>query len=371
MRKVAILTNIVPPYRLPLFNGVGEQVELDVLVCSDNEKNRQWNLTTERKFKIKKLFGLTLTFRNNLNDYRFIYLKFSILFYLIFNRPYKLVIGDASLTSFMAAVCCRILKIDYIWWNETLPNTPIKKGLLGKVRGYCIRNAVHHFVSGTLAKEFIINYGVDEGIITIIPDAVDNEKYIEYNNILQPLRDDIKNDYGFDQDDYTLLYVGQFIERKNIFLMLEAYRGVYEDDKKVKFIMVGGGELKDKIIQYKEEHGLEGLAVLDFMEPEKLAELYTISNVLILVSKSEPWGMVINEAMCFGVPIIASKNVGASADLVDTNTGLIIDNNCNVVDLIIALQNSRVENWETDTIKEKISSWDNAIAIKGVLRNVV
>ncbi|RCW47883.1 glycosyltransferase family 4 protein [Paenibacillus prosopidis] len=369
MRKIAILTNIVPPYRLPLFNGIGDRVELEVIVCTDKEKNRKWSITKERKFKTKKLFGLTLTLRNNLNDYRFIYLKFSILFYLIFHRPYKLIIGDASLTSFMAAICCKVLKIDYIWWNETLPYTPINQGMLGKVRGYCIRNAVHHYVSGSLAKEFIINYGVDEGLITIVPDAVDNDKYFDLHELLQPQSNEIKSKYGINRDDNTMLYVGQFIERKNIQLMLDAYREIYEDDKCVKFIMVGGGELKDKIFQYKVEHGLKGLIVLDFMEPEKLAELYTIANVLILVSNSEPWGMVVNEAMCFKVPVILSKYVGAGADLIDNSTGQIIYD-LNVSTLIENIKKIQVMNYDGTIIMNRVSHWNNSTAVERVIKEL-
>jgi len=124
MKKIAILTNIIAPYRLPLFNGIADQSKLDVLICKESEKNREWEINKQQKFKIVKLRGLELTLKNSLGDYRFIYLKISILFYLIFKRPAYLIIGDASFTSYIAALICNILHIKYVWWNEILPFTP-------------------------------------------------------------------------------------------------------------------------------------------------------------------------------------------------------------------------------------------------------
>lgn len=369
MKRIALLTNIIPPYRLPLFNGIGEQVELDVLVCTDNEKNRSWHVNDQYKFNVKKLHGITLSLRNDLNDYRFIYMKFSILFYLIKNRPHKLVIGDASLTSYFAALCCKALKINYIWWNETLPFTPIKQGLLGKLRRFSIKNAMHHFVSGTLAKEFILNYGIEEKKITVIPDAVDNEKYIEYYSKLKPIRNEIRIRYGITKDDFTMLYVGQFIDRKNIQLMLDTYRELYKSDKNIKFILVGGGELERKIKQYKEEHNLDGLIILDFLESDKLAELYTIADVLLLISKSEPWGMVVNEAMCFGVPVVVSKFVGAGADLVNIRTGFIVKE-LQIMNLVNAMFQLKSSDFDKLTITEKVNSWSNERAINNAIKNL-
>lgn len=370
MKKVAILTNIVPPYRLPLFNGITEKVDLDILVCANNEKNRNWELNKDNKFNVKTLFGFSFSLKNKLNDYRFIYLKFGVLFYLLLNNPDKLIIGDASWTSYFAAFCCKVLGIDYIWWNETLPYTPIKKGIIDKFRSYSIKNASHHFVSGTLAKEFIMDYGVDENRITIIPDAVDNKKYFEYYKENEPFSKEIRSYYGFNSNDFVILYVGQFIERKNIKIMLEAYEDLYEKDKKIKFIMVGGGSLKSKILKYKQKNHLKGLIVEDFMSSNELAKLYTIADLMILVSKSEPWGMVVNEAMCFGVPVLLSENVGAGADLVNDDTGLIVSESVNKKELVKNIEIIIEKEWNVRLIQNRISDWNNLVAIKRVINHV-
>jgi glycosyltransferase involved in cell wall biosynthesis len=369
LKRIAILTNIVPPYRLPLFNGISEKVCLDVLVCTDNEKNRKWSTNTKQRFKVKKLHGVSLTLRNSMNDYRFIYLKFSILIYLLFKRPDKVVIGDASLTSYLAAFFCKVLGIKYIWWNEVLPFTPIRYGFLGKLRNFSIRNASHHFVSGTLAKEFIQNYGINQESITIIPDAVDNARYFELHKKLAPSSQEIRRKYAINPDDFVMLYVGQFIERKNIQLMLDSYKKLLEQDERNKFILVGGGELKEKILQFKEEHMLDGLIVLDFMEAEKLAELYSISDVLILISKSEPWGMVVNESMCFGVPVVASKYVGAGADLINEDTGIVIDE-VNLENLVHGVNKVKKTAKCKSKIINEISNWNNKVAVESFLRGL-
>ncbi|EKN66451.1 glycosyl transferase, group 1 [Neobacillus bataviensis LMG 21833] len=369
MKKIAVLTNIIPPYRLPLFNGVGEKVKLDILICTKNEKNRSWDIPRTSNFKVKKLFGISVTLKNNLNDYRFIYLKFSILFYLLFKRPDQLIIGDASFTSYFAALCCKILGVKYIWWNETLPFTPINKGKVDKLRKFSIKNANHHFVSGTLAKEFILNYGVSKNNITVIPDAVDNEMYFNFSQKFQPYKEEIKDSMGILKDDFVLIYVGQFIDRKNINLMLEAYKELYSHDKTIKFIMVGGGELTSNIFSFKEKYNLDGLIIKDFMPSEELARLYVVSDLLLLVSESEPWGMVVNEAMCFGIPVLLSRYVGAGADLVNKNTGEILyDINKEVLSKTILDMKKRTFNEKI--ILDKVYKWNNKHAIRSFLQEL-
>ena len=371
MKKIAILTNIIPPYRLPLFNGIAKTHKLDVLICKENEENRNWKIESNNLFNIVKLRGIDLTLRNSLGDYRFIYLKFTVVFYLLFKRPDYIIIGDASFTSYLTAFFCKILHIKYMWWNEVLPFTPISKGFVDKLRAYSIRNANHHFVSGTLAKEFIKSYGIKESSITIIPDAIDNDKYFSLYKKYKSQRDKLREEYKIKANEFVFLYVGQFIKRKNIILMLEAFYKAYKEDNNLKFILVGGGEEFETIKKFVKVNNLENSIITkEFVEIEELSQIYTISDSLIIVSESEPWGMIVNEAMCFGLPILASYTVGASADLVDEKSGIVVEeyNDCDI--LYKNMLKIKDIQWDCNYIQKKVLNWNNEIGIKRISNDI-
>lgn len=364
MKKIAILTNIVPPYRLPLFNGIAKENKVDILICKEKEKNREWKSEDNNLFNVIKLRGIELSLRNSLGDYRFIYLKFTVIFYLVFKKPDYIIIGDASLTSYLAALTCKALKIKYIWWNEILPFTPTSQGIIGKLRKFSIQHANHHFVSGTLAKEFIKSYGIKEDMITIIPDAVDNELYINYYNQFKDDRDQLRSSFGIEEQDFVFLYVGQFIKRKNILLLLKAFKEAKKHDTSLKLFLVGGGEDYEEITLFVKNNDLETSVIIqEFLQIQELSKIYTVCDSLVIISESEPWGMVVNEAMCFGLPVLASYTVGAAADLIDNKSGIIINDYRNISEITLTLLNMKNKKWDKRYIQKKVLSWNNEVAI--------
>jgi len=368
MKKIAILTNIITPYRLSLLNIIAKYYRLDVLVCKENEINRKWKINSHQRFNIIKLKGFELTLKNSLNDYRFIYLKFSILFYLIFKKPECLIIGDASFTSYFAAFLCNVLKIKYIWWNEILPFTPINKGLVEKMRNYAIKNASHHFVSGTLAKKFIQNYGIEDNKISIIPNAIDNQKYFKYYRKYKNQRESLRKKYYILKNDFVFLYVGQFIERKNIDIILKSFKQAYDKDKNIKLFLIGGGIKEKEIEKFIYQNNLNNQIIIkDFLQEDELSKIYVASDALLLLSESEPWGMVVNEAMCFGIPVIVSYKVGAGADLVDEKSGVVVKKYRDIKIVSKILLKVKVKKWSKQYIQEKILKWNNNLAIERII----
>ena len=64
------------------------------------------------------------------------------------------------------------------------------------------------------------------------------------------------------------------------------------------------------------DNNVAGVDFFGFQQKESLFNFYNVADVLVMPSKRETWGIVVNEAMCFGLPIITSSKVGAAIDLV-------------------------------------------------------
>ena len=81
-------------------------------------------------------------------------------------------------------------------------------------------------------------------------------------------------------------------------------------------MIVGDGDLKVSLQDYVDQIGAESVRFFGFQNRDQIVKYYTISDLLVLPSVRETWGIVVNEAMCFGLPVIVSDQVGAGMDLV-------------------------------------------------------
>ena len=119
----------------------------------------------------------------------------------------------------------------------------------------------------------------------------------------------------------VFLFVGQFIPRKGLDVLLDAYRQ-YRSDRAAPWELwcAGGGPLKGSL------DGQPGVRVFDFLAPRECAELMGQAGALVLPSRVDHWGVVIHEAVCAGLPVIATRTSHASADLVNEGrNGFIVE----------------------------------------------
>jgi glycosyltransferase involved in cell wall biosynthesis len=123
-----------------------------------------------------------------------------------------------------------------------------------------------------------------------------------------------------------VLFVGKFIERKRPldFLKLANY---YKNNKDIKFVMIGDGELMKDCKEFIKMKSLSNVSILGFCNQKVTRDIYNITDVLILPSEYDTWGLVINEAMSCGVSVVSSSQCGASYDLIkNKSTGFVYDN---------------------------------------------
>lgn len=161
-------------------------------------------------------------------------------------------------------------------------------------------------------KDLFRNYGMSENRIMLMPMVVDCNKFqapIYFNKPLRPFR---------------FLYVGRFVPCKNIEFLIKTFIKYHIENPSTELHLIGTGPLLNTLSnKYQSYHGI-------FFNGAKynseLISFYHSCNVLILPSLYEPWGLVINEAMTAGLPVLVSTAVGARYDLVDKkNTGFVFD----------------------------------------------
>src|SRR5208282_4883231 len=114
-----------------------------------------------------------------------------------------------------------------------------------------------------------------------------------------------------------LLMVGRLVPEKGVFDLLEAYVKLESGLRsEVGLVYAGDGVAREELMGRAKQISPGTICFPGFAHREDLAGLYALAEVLVLPTHSDPWGLVVNEAMACGLPIIVTNAAGCSADLV-------------------------------------------------------
>lgn len=166
---------------------------------------------------------------------------------------------------------------------------------------------------GKRQAEFFRHYGVEEERIFIARMTVDTERI--RNMITQP-RAEFRKALGLADDDVLALYVGRLEWYKGVEVLMKAFERAKASCTRLKLAIVGDGRLMSQVEEFAERIGGSTVLVAGRQEYSKVIAWMRSSDFLVLPSMREQWGLVVNEAMVCGLPIIASDACGCSDDLV-------------------------------------------------------
>jgi glycosyltransferase involved in cell wall biosynthesis len=166
-----------------------------------------------------------------------------------------------------------------------------------------------------------------------------------------------------EQHSNYFLFVGRLIQVKNLLFLLKAYtRYRQEVQNPYDLFIVGDGVERDRICQYIKQTNLEGVKLVPFLQQIDLISIYRNARAFILPSIQETWGLVINEAMASGLPIISSTKCGATSILVkEGHNGYTFSPDCEeeLIDKMILFDKSSYEEQSLmgEHSLEMISHW--------------
>ncbi len=191
------------------------------------------------------------------------------------------------------------------------PRNFIKESLKG---WWITNNFDAAFVAGASAASYLSNLGFRRDRIWRCYDVVDNQ-YLTTNAVVA--RDLAEIRQKLNLPEHFFLYVGRFSAEKNLLRLIKAFH-LYQQQNRNNWslVMVGNGsqhpELKDTVTRL----GIKNVVWTGFKQISELPAYYGLASALILPSISEPWGLVVNEAMACSLPILISDRCGCLLDLV-------------------------------------------------------
>lgn len=305
-----IITSMPTPYRLSVF---AEAYKLDpsihVIFLARSEANRNWDIPFhlyDFSFEIleaKQIFIKKYDFALQYNP--------GLIKRIRVLSPARILLGGYNSFSYiLLLIYCKIFNIDIgIWWGSHSLSERISRGFVKKVKDFIVRSFDFYFCYGTKSEEFLLNIGINRDSIFVGRNSVDVDLFgkasLDYK-----LRPNIS--------EVQFLYVGQIIERKGIFEMISALSLISFD--KWRLTIIGHGDMVPELLKKISHLGLGGNVAYGgyTTQIDETISFYEKSDVLLMPSTIEVWGLVVNEALACGMPVLASKYAGVTYDLIDS-----------------------------------------------------
>ena len=167
---------------------------------------------------------------------------------------------------------------------------------------------------GRLARESMLARGVEPERISLFADTIDVERFGADADRLRDRRDELRAEAGIAPDDVVVLSVARLAPEKGLDTLVRAV--AVAADPRLVLVLAGSGAERGRLEALSDGLGVR-LVVVPEVRWERIAERFAIADVFALLSRHEPWGVVVNEAAACGLPLVVSDRVGAAFDLVE------------------------------------------------------
>ena len=312
-KKVLFVVNLPSPYRIDFFNELGKECDLTVAFEGERASNRnpKWVGDKAIYFKAIHLNGIRIRTEG--------FLSFRILKVLSEKWEYIFLGGYSTPTLMMAIEYLRIKHIPfYLEVDGGIIATDSK--LKYAVKKHFVSAASGWLSTGKTITEFLVHYGAKRDKCILYPFSSIKDKDILLSNITdkevfcekrEKIRIEAKKRIGV-QHEKLLLAVGQIIPRKGYDILLKAISGITHD---VELIIVGGEPSKD-LLAIIDEKKIENIRFIDFLKKEELVEYYKAADFFVHPTREDIWGLVVNEALAYGLPVITTDKCVAGKELI-------------------------------------------------------
>jgi glycosyltransferase involved in cell wall biosynthesis len=383
--KLAFLISHPIQYYSPLFRELSKEpkIDLTVLYCSDESVRgmKDVGFGKDVKWDIDLLKGYKYKFLKNYSPLKTLFRPpFGLINFEIVTEISKydaIIIHGRHYATHWLAYLAAVLKSIPVFIREETPLSQEKLKKKSLFKKIVLRNFFKQ-VSGCLAigtenKKFYKSYGTSDEKIFWTPYAVDNKRFIESCKKLRKEKRKIKREIGIESYKTVILFSGKLIDKKRPFDLLKAYEKINVKNKALVF--VGDGELREKLEEYSEKNNLEDVHFAGFKNQTELGKYYSAADIFVLPSGiGETWGLVVNEAMCFSLPIIVSDIVGCARDLVKQGQNGFVFSAGNIIELSkyleLLLRNQNLRQKMGKESFKMIQKWSYKEDVDGVLKSL-
>lgn len=305
MKKVLFLTGYASPYKVSFFDCLAQYMDVTVLLSEKKEhmkhRDSSWFIEGSGKAKFVELKQKTIAGKIICPE---------VISWMKKDFDTIVICGYSKLTDLLALAYLKCKRIPYVM--EVDGGLIRNDGRLQKaVKTWAVSGASLYLSSGKPTTEYLVHYGAKPERVRFYPFAswfeADLPKRLPSNEEKLSCRTELNM-----AEEKIILSIGQFIPRKGFDVLLNAARGLPENVG----IYIVGSEPTKEYIALREELQLRNVHFVGFQNKQMLAKYYMASDLFVLPTREDIWGLVINEAMAFGLPVVTTDRCVAGMELV-------------------------------------------------------
>lgn len=335
MRILIVHNMLWAHYKSSVFQAlqqlVDQQDDLSVLVLqiARNERSRAGLETTIDEAQPTYTYNYELLFNRYLEEISFRERAKALLRQAKAYRPDVInLTGYYDPAQLLLLLWAKINGIRVVMQNESTAADQQRGGWKEQFKRWIFSRCDGFFCFGSQAANYVIQLGVSPTKILLRKNAVDNNALRSVYEQTLPSRTQKQQTLGLRPNNFV--FVGRLIEAKNLPMLLHSFAEAAKQSKNGAdwgVILLGDGVEKSNLIQQINTLALADQVILLPGRPWfRVPEVLALANVLVLPSRSEPWGLVVNEAMACGLPVLVSDRCGCAVDLVQNGqNGFIFD----------------------------------------------
>jgi glycosyltransferase involved in cell wall biosynthesis len=309
--KLALLTNMIAPYRLPIYSLLAREFEL-LIMHGGIEANRElWSDSEESlsNAKVVRAWGWQIPFKEKLDgrlyNERLFHITPGFIWHLLRFRPDAVISNEMGFRSAVALAYGAILhKPVWIWWGGTV-HTERHIGPCRRLIRRVFRLLGDRWITyGQSSTEYLLSLGVKRDRILESQNAVDEEQF----------RPDVAPTWMIEPKP-VVLHVGRLVELKGIRSLLDAAAILQRKGYEFSLLLVGDGPDKQSLEHQTLALGLNNVHFQPAQPQERMLSVYRSADLVVFPTLQDVWGVVANEAILSGVPMLCSKYAGCAAEL--------------------------------------------------------
>lgn len=302
--KVLWLTNIPSPYRVKFFNEFGKYCDLTVLFekKASDERDESWKKFHAEYFHAVYLKGKSIGVAEAFCP--------EVVKYLNHIYDHIIVTNFSDPTGMLAIATLKAKRIPYIIESDG-GFAGSGCGIKEKIKRWLLSNAHLYFSTAEEHDKYYLTYGAKKEQIVRYPFTSLQEVDILTSPVSNEEKWELRKKLGM-KEERIILSVGQFIYRKGYDILFNA---LCQTDKDIGCYIVGG-KPTEEYLQIVQENQLTNVHFVDFKLKDELNEYYRAADLFVLPTREDIWGLVVNEAMAKGLPVVTTDHCVAGLELV-------------------------------------------------------